>query len=93
MTPNIQKCQFVPLSELECFFGEGQFTRLMDELSNCSFTYGDANRTMISVARFKEELAWITDPDGGDAAIDRSNDLNEFLHELELKDAYIDLEN
>ena len=91
--PNIETCQFVPITGLKCFFAKGQFEQFLKRLADDnSITWGDSNRTMISVERFKDAIESATFPNPWNG-IKHINDLQEYLDELELKSVYIDFEN
>ncbi len=88
--PNIETCQFVPISSLRSLLGQSAFELLEDQMS---ISHGDANRSLIPIERFKEELNDVAAYFENEFNVKHSNYLNEFLAELELKSVYIDLEN
>jgi len=92
--PNIQYCSYVAITDLKCFFEGAQFRSLIDDISdNGAITWGDANRSLISVERFKAELNAATDANGPNLQVAHITDLNSYLDELQSKDVYIDFEN
>jgi len=92
--PNIQHCSYVALSDLKCFFEGDQFRAFVDNIADGgSITWGDTNRALISIDRFKGEVDAATDANGGNIQIAHITDFNSYLDELQSKDVYIDFEN
>jgi len=92
--PNIQQCYYVPFSELKCFFEGDQASQFLDSVSDGGeITWGNCNRSLASIEKFMVELTAATDPLGANIQIARITELNDFLEELRLKEAYIDFEN
>lgn len=87
--PLLQSCNFIPYSDLtDAAFDAEQGDAIMEALNNSEISFGENNRTMVSLRRMCDLIRSVDD-----FMEDEADEIVSKLSKLLPYDAYIDIEN